>query len=159
RETHTVRGYDRDASARDTARVRGIEVGNDMPDVLPADAVIVATPLAAIVPTLRSLIPSAGDAVLLEVGSLKRDVAALAQEAPPDVHIVGLHPMAGSTAKGIASADPSMFRGRPFLVVATARSDDRSMQVAGDLARDLGGSVTVCSPEVHDRAVAAVSAL
>jgi prephenate dehydrogenase len=52
-----------------------------------------------------------------------------------------------------------MFRGRPFLVVPTARSDDRASELAGDLARDLGGVVTVCSAELHDRTIAVVSAL
>lgn len=156
---HEVRGYDSSASARDAARGRGLDVVDRLEDVLPADAVIVATPLAAIVPTLASLLPRAGRAILMEVGSLKASVAAFAERAPADARVVGLHPMAGSTASGFASADPAMFRGRPFLVVPTARSDARTMAAAGDLARELGGTVTVCSAAVHDRAIAAVSAL
>ncbi len=159
RERHDVAGYDRDPAARAAARGRGIRVVEDLDEVLPADAVVVATPLGAIVATLRALVPRAGDAVLIEVGSLKSEVAAFAEATPDGARIVGLHPMAGSTATGMAAADPGMFRGRPFLAVVTARSDERAMAVAGDLARDLGGAVTVCTPSVHDRAIAAVSAL
>ncbi|MBU6423710.1 MAG: prephenate dehydrogenase/arogenate dehydrogenase family protein [Chloroflexota bacterium] len=159
RGRHDVAGYDRDDAARAAARGRGIVVVDALDAVLPADAVVVATPLAAVVPTLRALAPRAAGAVLVEVGSLKADVALFAESAPEGVRIVGLHPMAGSTASGIAAADPALLRGRPFLAVATARSDERSMALAGELARDLGGSVTVCSPAVHDRAIAAVSAL
>lgn len=159
RDRHDVAGYDRDEGARAAARARGIAVVDTLDAAVPADAVVVATPLAAVVPTLRALAPRAGDAVLLEVGSLKADVAAFAETAPAGVRIVGLHPMAGGTASGMAAADGALFRGRPFLVVVTARSDERAMAVAGDLSRDLGGSVTVCSPSVHDRAIAAVSAL
>ena len=159
REKHAVRGYDRDAAARDAARGRGLDVTDTLEAVLPADAVIVATPLGAIVPTLRALMAKAEGTILFEVGSLKRDVAALADTAPAHARIVGLHPMAGSTAAGIAAADPALFHARPFLVVPTSRSDDASMEIAGEIARELGGSVTVCSPQVHDRAVAAVSAL
>lgn len=159
RETHEVVGHDRDEATRSAARERGLRVIDRIDEVLPADAVVVATPLGAIVPTLAGFAPRAAGAVLLEVGSLKAKVAAFAETAPADVRIVGLHPMAGSTASGFAAADPALLRGRPFLVVATARSDDRAMAVAGEIARDLGGSVTVCSPQIHDRAIAAVSAL
>lgn len=156
---HDVVGYDRDEGTRSAARSRGLRVVDDIDGLFPADAVIVATPLRAIVATLAEIAPRAGDAVLLEVGSLKADVAVFAEQAPESVRIVGLHPMAGSTASGLAAAEPEMFRGRPFLAVVTARSDDRAMGVAGELARDVGGVVTVCSPSVHDRAIAAVSAL
>jgi prephenate dehydrogenase len=159
RERHEVRGYDADAATVQAARALGLGVVDRLEDVLPAEAVVVATPLAAIVPTLRALAFSAGEAVLIEVGSLKSAVAAFAETAPESVRIVGLHPMAGSTSTGLAAADPAIFRGRPFLVVLTSRSDGPAAALAGELARDLGGDVTVCSPDVHDRAIAAVSAL
>jgi prephenate dehydrogenase len=159
RDRHEVVGYDVVQAVRATAGARGIRPVERLDELLPADAVIVATPLAAVVPTLAELAPRAGDSVLIEVGSLKAAVAAYAERAPERARIVGLHPMAGSTASGFDAADASMFHGRPFLVVPTARSDDRAMAVAGDLARDLGGSAMVCSAAVHDRAVAAVSAL
>jgi prephenate dehydrogenase len=159
RETHAVRGHDSDAATRARARESGIDVADDLTGLLPADVVIIATPLATIVPMLEALIPHAHGAALVEVGSLKRDVAAFAERAPAAARIVGLHPMAGSTASGFAAADGALFRGRPFLVVPTARSDDAAMEAVGTIARDLGGTVTVCSPQVHDRAVAAVSAL
>lgn len=159
RREHEVRGYDSDASTRDAARLRGLEVGDRLDDLFPADAVVVATPLAAIVPTLERIVPRADGAVVMEVGSLKGPVARSADAMPAGARVVGLHPMAGSTASGFAAADPALFRGRPFLVVPTARSDGRAMAVAGEVARELGGTVTVCSAAVHDRAVAAVSAL
>ncbi|HEY3126607.1 MAG TPA: prephenate dehydrogenase dimerization domain-containing protein, partial [Candidatus Limnocylindria bacterium] len=48
---------------------------------------------------------------------------------------------------------------RPFLVVPTVRSDTAAMAIAGALARDAGGEVTVCSAAQHDRIVAVLSAL
>jgi prephenate dehydrogenase len=157
RGRHDVRGYDTDAATRRLADDRGVRTAERLGDLLPADAVVVATPMTAVVPTLEDVAPRAGTAVLIEVGSLKRDVAAFAERAPRDVRVVGAHPMAGSTAMGFAAADPTIFRGRPFLIVPTARSDDRSMALAGDLARELGGDVTVCSAEWHDRAIAMLS--
>lgn len=159
RDRHEVTGYDAAETVRELAAASGVRTVERMDELLPADAVIVATPLAAVVPTLAALAPRAGRAVLVEVGSLKAAVAAFAEEAPSGARVVGLHPMAGSTASGFEAADPELFRGRPFLVVPTARSDDGATALAAQLARDLGGSVTVCTADVHDRAVAAVSAL
>ena len=159
RAGHTVQGYDRSAEARQAAAARGIAVVERLQDLLPADAVIVATPIDQIVPTLGELGPRAGGAALIEVGSLKSATAAFAARASADTRIVGLHPMAGGTATGIAAADPEMFRGRPFLVVPTARTDARAKALAAEIAHALGGDVTELSVEAHDRAVSAVSAL
>lgn len=156
RAAHEIVAFDTDAATRELAGQHGLETVDRLDAALRADAVIVATPLAAVVPTLEA---AAGrtDGILIEVGSLKAEVAAFAERAPERSRIVGLHPMAGSTATGFAAADPALLRGRPFLVVPTARSDERAMTVAGDLARELGGEPTVCSAEWHDRAVAMLS--
>ena len=156
---HEVTGFDTDDRTREAARGRGLAVADQVDGALDADAVIVATPLPAVVPTLEAIVPRAGDAVVLEVGSLKRDVAAFAERARQDARVVGIHPMAGSTASGFAHADPSILRGRPFLVVPTARSDQHAMAVAGDVARAVGAHVTVCSAAYHDAAVAMLSAV
>lgn len=159
RDAHTVAGYDTSSEARAAAAARGVTVVERLEDLLPADAVIVATPIGQIVSTIEALAPRADGAVLGEVGSLKSAVAAYAERAPKDSRIVGLHPMAGGTSTGIAAADGAMFRGRPFLVVPTARSDSRAMAVAFEISRCLGGEVTELSVDDHDRAVSAVSAL
>ena len=122
--------------------------------LVPADAVLVATPISAIVPALEQLAARADGAVLLDTGSLKRAVADYAARAPTGARIVGGHPMAGTTSAGFSAADPGLFRGRAFLLVPTARSDDAAMAVAGLIARDIGATVTVCSADVHDRAMA-----
>jgi prephenate dehydrogenase len=154
RAHHRVRAFDTLAAARDAARMGGVETVDRLADLLPADVVIVATPLPAVVPTLAELSKHAGPAVLAEVGSLKAAVAAFAETAPPGTRIVGMHPMAGAAAAGFAAARADLFRERPFLVVPTARSDAAAMALAGTVARDAGGVVTVCSAEVHDRAMA-----
>ncbi len=159
RGRHDVVGYDRDDATRGAARERGLRVVDALGDVAASEAIVVATPLAAIVPTLDGLAARAGDAVLVEVGSLKRDVVAWAERAPSGTRVVGMHPMAGSTASGFAAADPELFRGRPFFVVHTARTDDRARRTARRIALDLGGLVTECDAATHDRVVALVSAL
>ena len=151
---HTVTGYDVDLKSRDAARAAGINVVDRLEDLLPGDVAIVATPLASVVTTLSSLCERGSSAVLMEVGSLKAAVAEFSETAPETARIVGAHPMAGATAAGFAAARADLFSERPFLIVPTVRSDATAMAVAGDIARDAGGVVTVCSAVVHDRAMA-----
>ena len=154
RDLHEVTGYDVDEAARRAAASDGIRVAVTLDELMPADAVVVATPMAAIVTTLERLAARAYGSVLLDTGSLKRAVADFASRAPADARIVGGHPMAGTTSSGFSAADKQLFRGRPFLLVPTERSDDAAMAVAGEIVRDLGATVTVCSATVHDRAMA-----
>ena len=152
RGSHDVRAYD-PAGTGDIPSVARLE------DLLPADVVIVATPLARVVPTLAALVQRAAGAVLLDVGSLKRDVAAFADTAPATSRIVGGHPMAGTTDRGYTAARADLFRDRPFFLVPTARSDERSMAAAGDVVRAAGAVPTVVSAVEHDRIVATLSGL
>ena len=152
RGAHDVRAYD-PAGTGDIPSVARLE------DLLPADVVIVATPLGRVVPTLAALAQRAASAVLLDVGSLKRDVAAFADTAPPTSRIVGGHPMAGTTDRGYAAARADLFRDRPFFLVPTARSDERSMATAGDVVRAVGAVPTVVAAAEHDRIVATLSGL
>ncbi len=158
RDRHDVMVFDTDSVVRERGRGAGLAVVDALAALARADAVLVATPLDAVVPTLASLAALATEAVLIDTGSLKAPVAAFADGAPPATRIVGGHPMAGSAASGFASADAELFRGRSFLLVPTARSDAFAMAVAGDIARAIGAIPTVCSAATHDRLVAATSA-
>lgn len=152
RGAHDVRAYD-PAGTGEIAGAARLE------DLLAADVIVVATPLRQIVPTLRALTEYSTGAVLMDVGSVKRDVAAFAESAPRDACIVGGHPMAGSTDQGLAAARADLFAGRPFFLVPTARADERAMGIAGDVARAAGGIPTVVSAQEHDRIVATLSGL
>lgn len=159
KDRHSVTGFDIDAKARDAARAAGIKVVGALAELLPADAVIVATPMEAVVPTLEALAPLAGTAVLLDVSSVRAAVERFAASAPATCRIVGLHPMAGRSGSGFAAASAELLEHRPFLIVPTPRSDTEAMALAGTLAREAGGEVTVCSAAEHDRIVAVLSGL
>ena len=159
RERHDVTGYDLSRETRDAAKARGVAVVERAEALLPADAVIVATPMSAVLPTLAALVPRAERAVLLDTSSVRAPVDAFAREHGDGAALVGLHPMAGRSARGFGAADPALLAGRPFLIVPTSRADARAMAVAGDVARAAGGTPTVCSAVEHDRIVAMLSAL
>ncbi len=159
RDRHEITGYDVDPAACEQARRADLRVVARLDEVLPADLVIVATPIAAILPTLAALEPRAGAAVLADVSSVRGPVEAFARDRGGAVRIVGMHPMAGMTASGFRSADAALFRGRSFLVVPHPGADAQAMALVGEVARDAGGVVTVCSAAEHDRVVALTSAL
>jgi prephenate dehydrogenase len=159
RTAHDVRGYDVDDATRAEAAARGIAVVDRLEALVPADAVVVATPLDRVVDTLAALSAIAAGAVLVDVASLRAPVNAYADQAPAGARIVGAHPMAGGTAGGFSAARTDLFQGRPFLVVPTSRSDAAAMAVAGAVGREAGGVVTVLSSAAHDRAMAHLSAL
>lgn len=158
RTRHEVVGFDTDRGAREAARIAGLETVEALDALVPADAVIVATPLSAVLATVAALEARAAGAVILDVSSVRAPVDAYAREQN-GARIVGMHPMAGRAARGFTAADPAVLAGRPFLLVPTARSDAGAMAVAGRIARDAGGVVTVCSAAEHDRIVAVTSAL
>jgi prephenate dehydrogenase len=153
RARHDVVGFDRSAAARGAAANAGLSVVGRL-DELSGEVTIVATPMSEIVPIAERLATRSDVGIVLDTGSLKRDFAAYAQRAPERARLVGGHPMAGGTASGFASASGDLFRDRPFLLVPTARSDAEAMAAAGDVARACGAIVTVCSVDVHDRAMA-----
>ncbi|HZP95810.1 MAG TPA: prephenate dehydrogenase/arogenate dehydrogenase family protein [Candidatus Limnocylindria bacterium] len=157
--THDLTGFDVDRATRDAARARGIRTVDALEALLPADAVVVATPLRAVLPTLAALAPRAGGAVVLDVSSVRTPVEGFVREHPDGARVVGMHPMAGRSASGFGMADARLLAGRSFLVVPTASSDSEAVRVAGCIARDAGGVVTVCSAAEHDRIVAVTSAL
>ena len=156
---HDVHGFDTDPATRAAAARAGVATVERLADLVPADAVVVATPLAAVLPTLAELAPVARGTVLLDVGSVRAPVDAFAREHTEAARIVGLHPMAGRSAHGFAAADAALLAGHPFLIVPTVSADADAMRVAGDIARAVGGVPTVCSAVEHDRAVAVLSAL
>jgi prephenate dehydrogenase len=159
RAKHEVRGFDVDRATRDGAARAGITVVERAEALLPADAVIVATPVPAVLPTLAALSARAAGAVLIDVASVRGPVDAFAREQGDGTRIVGMHPMAGRSARGFPSADAALLAKQSFLLVPTVRSDAEAMRIAGTIARDAGGIVTVCSAAEHDRIVALTSAL
>ncbi|HYK99430.1 MAG TPA: prephenate dehydrogenase/arogenate dehydrogenase family protein [Candidatus Acidoferrales bacterium] len=159
RSRHDVRGFDVDPAAREAASGEGIATVDRLEDLIPAEAIIVATPMRSVLPTLAALASHTGGAVILDVASVRGPVDAFARDSADGTRLVGMHPMAGRTGRGFVSADPALLAGRPFLVVPTARSTVEAMAVAGTVARDAGGVVTVCSAAEHDRLVALTSAL
>lgn len=123
-----------------------------------ADLVVLCTPIRAIEPTVRQLIPHLSPhTVLTDVGSVKQAIVQAIEPLWPN--FVGAHPMAGTADSGIEAALPDLFVGRPFAITPTDRTPTEAISRVTVIAQDLRSTLYRCTPEQHDRAVAWISHL
>src|SRR5207237_5874270 len=85
-----------------------------------ADIVVLATPVRQIIET----IPQAASAMrpgalLMDLGSTKREIVAAMSRTAEGVLAVGGHPMCGKEAGGLENADADLFRGAKFVLMPT----------------------------------------
>ena len=127
-----------------------------------ADVVLLAVPVASTGATLSSLCDAlAADALCMDVGSTKADVAAAAAQAlgPRAGAFVPAHPIAGKERAGVEHADAQLYRGCRVVLTPTALTDPVRTQRAAALWAALGARVETMTPQAHDDALAAVSHL
>jgi prephenate dehydrogenase len=147
-----TRGWDRDPEVRRQARERGLDVPESLPEaVAGAGIVVAAVPTEETPSLLIALSQAAPKAILMDTASLKRPLVQAAQNLRQAVRFVGGHPMAGSEASGIASARPDLFRGRPWALVPTPRSDEEAIAACEEVARSAGARPIRLDAARHDR--------
>jgi prephenate dehydrogenase len=156
-----VVGYDVDSSAAAAASASGYPVApSDAAAVHGADLVVLAMPLPAVRDALASVAPNvAPQAVLTDVGTLKRPVVQAVRELVPGAIFVGGHPLAGVEETGWNAADPLLFRDAPWaLTIEDDTSLDAWLRLA-ELVCDLGGKPVPTTAEDQDAAVGRVIGL
>lgn len=155
-----ARGYDRDWEVRDRARSLGIDAAETLADaVSEADIVLTAVSTAETPELLREISAVAPAAVLTDTASMKMPTVLAAQQLRAGVRLVAGHPMAGSERAGIGAASAELFRGRPWVLVRTAKSDDAAMADVSELVRRCGARPVAMDGERHDRLMTWISHL
>src|SRR5438270_2490863 len=147
---HVVVGADTDQRTVQKALSRGIvsSAADDLDIVGMADVVVVAVPILAMHATLSDLKARTAGKVVTDMASTKAAVMRWAEQA--GVHLVGGHPMCGREASGIDAADPSLFRGAPWILTEDEPRVTR-------LVEEVGAHPMVMAAEDHDRLVSGVS--
>jgi prephenate dehydrogenase len=100
--------------------------------------------------------------VVTDVGSTKASIVRTAERLAagrPEVHFVGSHPMAGSEKSGYAMARVDLLSGATVVVTPSEAGDARAVKSVSEFWTSLGARVVTLEPELHDRAVAAISHL
>jgi prephenate dehydrogenase len=152
--------FDRDPGVRARARKRGIAAADTLAEALAgAQVVVAAVPTAATPALLPEIAALAPGALLTDTASLKAPIVRAAQGLRDGVRFVAGHPMAGSRREGVEAADPEIFRGRPWVLAATARSLPGDVSALAQLVRGIGARPIELAAERHDRLMTWISHL
>jgi prephenate dehydrogenase len=124
-----------------------------------ADLIYLAQPISGILKTVGTLAGRVRPGCLVtDAGSTKVEIVRAARNIPL---FVGGHPMAGKEARGVAAADPELFRNRIWVLTIDTEEGPKYPQLdnfLGWISR-LGAVPLFLSPEDHDRIVAFTSHL
>jgi prephenate dehydrogenase len=156
-----VVGYDIDQQTAAAASASGYHVtSSDAAAVDGADLVVLAMPLPQVPGALGSLAPHlAPDALLTDVGTLKRPVLDAVRRHAPGARFAGGHPLAGTEETGWGSIDPLMFRDAPWALTLEPETDLEDWLRIAELVCDLGAKPVPTTSDEQDAAVARVIGL
>ncbi|MHB8708315.1 MAG: prephenate dehydrogenase [Desulfuromonadales bacterium] len=129
--------------------------------VADADVVFLSTPVLALGPVARQMMPHLKPgAILTDGGSVKQ---AVIDEIEPylrdDVHFVPGHPIAGTEYSGAEAAFASLYQGRRCILTPTARTEPAAVVTVRAMWEAVGCDVVAMEVEKHDRVLAAISHL
>jgi prephenate dehydrogenase len=127
-----------------------------------ADLVLVAVPVAATEGVLAAVAPALGDdALLMDVGSTKRDVEAAARRVLGArlSRFVPAHPIAGKEKAGVDHAEARLFDARQTILTPLPENPPALVLTAQAVWEATGSQVRRMSTAEHDTAFAAVSHL
>lgn len=126
-----------------------------------ADLVIIGTPVRIIAAQARACMPGMRPgAILCDVGSVKGQVVRDIEScAPPHVHFIGAHPIAGTENSGFESSVSGLFEERICVLTPTPHTDAAALQRLGQFWEALGSRVITMDTQTHDRMFAAISHL
>ncbi len=127
-----------------------------------ADVILVSVPVAATEAVLRGVRDvMRHDALLMDVGSTKRDVVDTARRVLRErlMNFVPAHPIAGKEVAGVEHADARLYQSRQVILTPIGQTSPGLLRTAEALWQAVGAQVRQMSPENHDATFAAVSHL
>ncbi len=163
REKNACKGLiaiDRDTRALDQARTFVDLVSTDLAQIAAADVIVLAMPVRAIIEQMPRLGEIARDgAIVMDLGSTKREIVRAMENLPAHIQAIGAHPMCGKESAGFAAADANLFHNAPFVLTPLARTSPRTLMFAQSLAETIGARPLILDAARHDKIVAAISHL
>jgi prephenate dehydrogenase len=156
----SVRGYDPDPHAADTAAERGAidEPAASVDEaVAEAELAVVAAPVATLPTQVADVLSASPDAcTVTDVGSTK---AAVCARAPVPARFIGGHPVTGSEARGPEHARAELFDGATWFLTPLPETEAPRYRLVHGFVGDLGATPVAVDPLAHDRLVALTSHL
>ncbi|OSM06189.1 prephenate dehydrogenase [Magnetofaba australis] len=123
--------------------------------------VVVATPVSAIAPTVKSIAAHLEpDALVIDMGSVKGSIVKQCEAWMPDgVNFVGSHPIAGREHSGVRAAYGDLFDGSRTILTPSDSVSSAAVERAKQIWEAVGSSVEIMDAQYHDRVLAATSHL
>ncbi|VEP18310.1 Prephenate dehydrogenase [Hyella patelloides LEGE 07179] len=172
-QNHDLLGVSRQEATCKVALEKGIVdlASTDLSILKAAEIIFICTPMDKIAPIVEKLIPYLdNDTIVTDVGSVKQPIVEACSKLWDN--FIGGHPMAGTAQQGINAAQSNLFQGAAYVFTPPDKSTGRTspalrgrgqplanLDKLKQLAVSLGAIPYICSPEVHDRAVAWISHL
>ncbi|WP_020601060.1 prephenate dehydrogenase [Spirosoma panaciterrae] len=122
--------------------------------------VVLATPVNTIIdllPTVLDLLPAG--ATVVDLGSTKETICAIADAHPKRTQFVAAHPMAGTENSGPGAAFRELLPGKNLIICDREKSNPDSLNLSESLFRDIGMKLFYMTPQEHDLHLAYVSHL
>ncbi|CAG0945141.1 prephenate dehydrogenase [Anaerolineae bacterium] len=151
---------DHDERTLDQARPFIGETSTDLSLARTADVIVLAMPVRAIIEQMPRIGELAReDAIVLDLGSTKREVVRAMENLPAHIQAIGAHPMCGKETSGFDSADANLFCNAPFVLTPLARTPASLVTRLSSLITHLGARPLILDAARHDKIVAAISHL
>jgi prephenate dehydrogenase len=120
--------------------------------------ILLATPVRTILANLEELpglVP--GPALVIDLGSTKREILKKMDALPARFEPVGGHPMCGKEKGSFMNAEAAIYRDAPFALVSLSRTTPGAKLLAEEIALRVGSLPLWIDAQTHDRWVAATS--
>jgi prephenate dehydrogenase len=136
-------------------------VSTNPAELLPhANFIILCAPLG-LIPELIKQIPldHPGRAVVMDIGSTKKNILPIMEELPERFIPIGGHPMSGKEVSSLSNADADLYQGGSFALLALSRTTRPALNLAIQLVKAVGAHPVWLDPSEHDHWASAISAL
>jgi len=160
--TGAILGVSSERAVADAVACGAVDRGAKLADIGAADLVFLSQTIGRILDTVRHIDPLLKPGALVtDAGSTKCEIVDVARQSIARGQFLGGHPMAGKETRGAAAADPSLFRGKTWVLTPDERSEletPAARAFRGWLDR-IGARTVVLDADEHDRIVARTSHL
>lgn len=129
------------------------------PELQEADLIIMGTHLNQSFEILNQLVqsPAMAPLRLMDLGSTKATICALADSLPQEFDFIGGHPLAGREIGGYANSIPDLFLGKRFLLTSCTKTSPKFQLEIAQWLQQLGMIPTLVDSRRHDRLMGLVS--
>jgi prephenate dehydrogenase len=157
-----VAGFDPDTGVLERALALGAldRAAPSVADaVAEAEIVFCAAPVGVLPELVADALAASDEAVVTDVGSTKRSLAAQLAERDDAERFIGGHPLAGAETAGVDNARGDLFEGARWYLTPNERSSGLHYDRLQRAIADLGARPEAIDAESHDRILATVSHL